>query len=309
MPSSPPATRNSTSGPNASSSRRSPPSRSGVAAAARVPRSGPAAAAGRHGHEGQRVSRSRSTNSRSRRNGLSSAGIAPVMRSARMRLAAGLAHHAVAAVSGVHEEAFDLGLADQRAVIGRHRVLAGLQEPRGRAAVPHVAPEGRDPSGAERARRVEHGEREPVIERDLVGRRARFGRPGRCTGRPLRAGMDASAFPCRRRSSSGRPAARRPGRGTSACAAVRSRPAASIRASRATSPDSGPHAMTAALHATGPREVSTPTSRPASTENPVTRVSTATGAPLAAASPSVSSFGSRNPSPARNRAWITSGAT
>src|SRR5439155_15141439 len=60
-------------------------------------------------------------------------------------------HHAVSAVARIDEQPPDRRLADERPAVWGHGVLAGLDAPLAPAAIPDLAPEGRDAGHGHRA--------------------------------------------------------------------------------------------------------------------------------------------------------------
>jgi hypothetical protein len=83
----------------------------------------------------------------------------------------------------------------------------------------------------------------------------------------------------------------------------------SMPAQAATPPESGPQAITARSVWIVPAAVRTPRSRPPAMSKPSARQPVTTVAPDDFAKPIVTARVSMKPSPARNRAWSTSGAT
>ena len=186
-------------------------------------------------------------------------------------LAAGRpAHHAVAAVAGVHVQALDPVTPISGRWSGVIVYCPACTAHTGGATLPHVAPEGAVRASAT-GLRVEQPQREAGIG---LGTSTRCGSPRRLGGvreqqRRRRRPPAASGPSCPRRSSSAHPAGS-PARPTAPPAAGAPSRTGSCDpgAARRPRPESGPQAITAAPADSGPSEVSRPGSRPPAVANP-----------------------------------------
>src|SRR2546426_9009204 len=93
-----------------------------------------------------------------------------------MRAAGRAAHDAVSTVAGIDPQPLDRRGTKKRAVVRGHRVLAGLDDPVGRVALPDLVPEGDDPRRANGTRGIKEVEGEAMIRADILDRWAGRGR-------------------------------------------------------------------------------------------------------------------------------------
>src|SRR2546423_1021340 len=93
-----------------------------------------------------------------------------------MSAAGRAAHNAMPTVTGIDPEPRDRRGTKQRAVVRGHGVLAGLDDPVGRVALPDRFPEGDDPRRSDGTRRIKEVEGKTMIRADILDRWAGRGR-------------------------------------------------------------------------------------------------------------------------------------